>query len=219
MLTRKLHLGPGMRFVALNAPDGFKDLLGELPDGAREASTLGGLFDLIVLFATDQKTLATRWPKILASLKDEGILWLAFPKKASGVKSNLGGMNSGEISKGSAWQPVASISIDETWSAVRFKHSPGLEERRARRGEEISYDADGTPCIDRKNRVITPPADLRQLLKRHEKARTFFESLSFTNRREYVEWIIGAKRADTRSQRLTLTLDKLSDGKRNPSER
>ena len=109
------------------------------------------------------------------------------------------------------------IGIDEAWSSVRFKHAPGLDRVREARQDGIIRDNDGTVCIDRKNRVITPPGDLQQLLGRNARARAQFDTLSFTNQREYVGWIIEAKRPETRAARLSKTVDLLSKGKKNPT--
>ena len=115
--------------------------------------------------------------------------------------------------------PLAQISIDETWSGVRFKYAPGLEQQRAQRTIEVICDADGTPCIDKKTRVITPPHDLQARLAKDSRANTFFNSLSFTHRKEYVAWIIEAKRPETRAQRVSQAIEKLRNDKKNPSEK
>jgi len=111
------------------------------------------------------------------------------------------------------------IGLDDMWSSVRFKYAPGLDRAREARQDEIIRDADGTVCIDRRNRAITPPGDLQKLLSRNTKARTQFDTLSFTNQREYVGWIIEAKRPETRAARLSKTVDLLSKGKKNPTDK
>jgi hypothetical protein len=220
MLIKKLHLKPGMRFIATNAPEGFQRTLGPLPEGATREQALRGTFDLILLFVSSRKELKSQWAKALSSLKPDGLLWVAHPKKSSGVASDLTAMNGDwGLDKNSAWQPVSLIAVDEHWSATRFKHAPGLNQQRVQRGDELIHDTDGTPCIDRKNRVIAAPKDLQQLLDRNAKAASFFDSLSFTNKREYVGWVIGAKRPETRSQRVEQAIEKLLARKRNPSEK
>jgi len=218
MLAQKLQLKPGMRYVVVNGPDGFSRALGKVPAGATPAPALRGELDLVLIFTRDSKQLGLLWPKALKSLKGDGVLWVAYPKKSSGITSDLAGMNTWELTRGSPWQPVSSISIDDTWSAVRFRHAPGLDQRRAERQDEVMRDADGTVCIDRMNRTVTAPRDLMQLFKKAPKANALFETLSFTHRREYVQWILEAKRPETRAQRLSKTVEKLSQGKRNPTE-
>jgi hypothetical protein len=218
MLAKKLHLKPGMRFTVVNAPDGFARTLGKLPPGARQEPSFRPDLDLVMVFASNQKGLNGQWPKAIAALKTDGTLWVSYPKKSSGIQTDLG-MGEWEVTKGSDWNPVAMIGVDDTWSAVRFKYAPGLEREREARQEESIRDADGTVCIDRKNRVVTPPGDLQKLLGRNARARAQFDALSFTHQREYVGWIIEAKRPETRAMRLAKAVDLLSKGKKNPSEK
>lgn len=76
---------------------------------------------------------------------------------------------------------------------------------------EITKDTD--------ERVVDIPEDLEFLLSKKPKARSAFDALSFTNKKEYVGWINDAKKADTREKRLTDTVQKLLSGKKNPSQK
>ena len=220
MLTKKLHLKPGMCFAAVNAPPGFARTLGKLPAGVTQEKALREALDFVMLFVLNKKELKNQWPKALASVKPCGALWVAYPKKSSGIDSDLAAMNSDwEVYKNSDWQPVSSIAIDDTWSGKRFRQRPGLGQARAQRQDEVTRDADGTVCIDRKNRVITPPGDLQKVMNKNAKARSAFDGLSFTNQREYVGWIIEAKRPETRAARLAKTIEMLSKGRKNPSDK
>ena len=219
MLIQKLKLKDGEAAV-LNAP---KDVAVELQGVKLKTSLPAGAadrFDFILLFAKDSSSLVPAWKKVIPALKREGMLWVAYPKKSSGIESDLSGMTgSWSVYAGSDWQPVASISINETWTGVRFKYSPGLESERHGRAEETIKDADGTVVVDRANRVIQPPKDFAQLLAKHPEAKALFEKLSFTNRKEYVLWIVEAKKQETRENRLKLALEKIVSGKKNPAEK
>ncbi len=218
MLARKLYLKPGMRFVVVNAPDGFSRTLGKLPAGVKQEPSLKPDLDLVMVFVSSQKALNTQWLKAIAALKTDGALWVSYPKKSSGIETDLD-ISAWEATKESNWNPVAMIGIDDTWSSVRFKHSPGLDRAREARQEESIRDVDGTVCVDRKNRVVTPPGDLQKLLGKNAKARAQFVTLSFTNQREYVGWIIEAKKPETRTARLAKTVEMLSKGKKNPTDK
>ena len=222
-LARKLGLKSGMRFVVIDGPEEARRALDPLPTGASEARALRGSLDLILLFARDRRSLGRRWPAVIAALKPDSVLWVAHPKKSSGIESDLAGMDGWEVLPQSDWQPVSLISIDGTWSAHRLKHAPGLRDRRQARQDERMFDADGTCCIDRAARVVTPPADLQRAWSAKAgaaaRAKAAFRHLSFTNQREYVAWILGAKRAETRAQRVAAAVDKLASGKKNPLDR
>jgi hypothetical protein len=219
MLVEKLHLKPGMRVAVVNAPPGFDRTMGKLPSGVTREASLKGPLDLVLLFVVSKKELKGQWPKALKSLKADGALWLAYPKKTSGMNSDLAMGTDWEVTNGSPWQPVASIAVDETWTGIRFRNSPGLDRVREQRQDENERDADGTVCVDRKNRIVTPSGDLQKLLERNAKARAQFDTLAFTHKREYVKWIIEAKKPETRAARLAKTIDMLSKGKKNPSDK
>jgi hypothetical protein len=145
-------------------------------------------------------------------------VWVSYPKKNSGIETDLG-MGEWEATRGSGWNPVAMIGIDDTWSAVRFKHHPGLDAVREARQAESIRDGDGTVCVDRQKRIVTAPKDLQRLLARNADARRAFDALSFTNRKEYVVWIIDAKKPETRAARVDKSVEMLAKGKKNPSEK
>ena len=63
------------------------------------------------------------------------------------------------------------------------------------------------------------PVELQQLFNKNKKAAEFFQSLAFSHRREYVEWILSAKRDDTKQKRLEATMEKLILGKKNFNEK
>jgi hypothetical protein len=216
MLARKLHLKPGMRVAVANAPAGFS--LGRLPAGVAAGKSLTRDLDLVLLFALNQKELKSHWPNALAAVKRDGALWVSYPKKSSGVESDLS-MGEWEATKGSDWHPVSMIGIDGAWSATRFKYAPGLEAARHKRQDENIEDADGTVCVDRKNRITTAPKDLQKLFAKNAKARAAFDALSFTNRKEYVVWILDAKKPETRAARLAKSVEMLSKGGKNPSDK
>ncbi|MBI3220635.1 MAG: DUF1905 domain-containing protein [Bacteroidetes bacterium] len=72
---------------------------------------------------------------------------------------------------------------------------------------------------DLEERVVDLPKELQDLLKKNPKAKAFFDTLSFTNRKEYALWIASAKKEETLVKRLEAALSKLMAGKKNPSEK
>jgi hypothetical protein len=205
--------------AVINSP---KDILGEFKSLKPSASIPAGAkarFDFVLLFATNSKELEPAWKRIIPALKDNATFWVAYPKKSSSIASDLGGMGGNAVHAGSPWQPVTRVSIDETWTGVRYKLAPNLETERKERASEEICDTDGTLVVDRINRVIHLPKDLGAVLSKHPEAKAFFDGLSFTNKKEYVLWIVEAKKAETRSNRVTSALEKMVSGKKNPSEK
>ena len=67
--------------------------------------------------------------------------------------------------------------------------------------------------------IVNPPDDFSKELRRSKVASHFFDTLSLTNKKEYVSWIVGAKKETTRTRRLESAIDKLIAGKKNPAEK
>jgi hypothetical protein len=86
-------------------------------------------------------------------------------------------------------------------------------------GKEVGDVVNVTIEKDEEERVVDVPEDLKNLLAKNRKASDFYNSLSFTNRKEYAVWISSAKKEETREKRLEATLSKLLSGKKNPSEK
>lgn len=72
---------------------------------------------------------------------------------------------------------------------------------------------------DLQERVVEIPDDLASLLKKNPAEKEFFDSLSFTNRKEYARWITDAKREETRSARLQKIIEFLNLKRKNPTDK
>ncbi|MGH9149584.1 MAG: DUF3052 domain-containing protein, partial [Acidimicrobiales bacterium] len=89
-LVRKLAIGPGAVVALVNAPPNFPSLLEPLPPGVIFRSRAGrGPCDVVVAFFTRRAELARRVPALARALAPAGGLWLAWPKKASGVATDV----------------------------------------------------------------------------------------------------------------------------------
>jgi hypothetical protein len=219
-LIEKLKIRSGAVAV-INCPEDILNDFKSFKPAASLPAEAKQHFDFVLLFATHSKELEAAWNRIIPALKEDAVFWIAYPKKSSGVPSDLGGMSGTgwSVHAGSPWQPVAAVSIDDTWTGTRFKFAPNLENERKERASEEIRDSDGTLVVDRINRVVHPPKDLATVLSSHPEAKKFFDQLSFTNKREYVTWIVESKKSETRTKRLASALDKIASGKKNPSEK
>jgi hypothetical protein len=120
-LARKLRLQPGHRVLILNAPEGYVDRLRPLPQGVELADTAGGEFDFVHLFARNSTDLAWMVRQALESIKYDGLLWVSYPKKSAGVATDLSRDVFWTALEGDGLRPVMQVSIDDTWSALRFR--------------------------------------------------------------------------------------------------
>ncbi|UJR83322.1 hypothetical protein [Sandaracinus amylolyticus] len=122
-LAKKLQLKPGRSFRALHAPSAI-----ELE------STAKGAADVVLCFVGSQAELAKRWEAAVRALAPDGVLWMAYPKKSAGTKTDIDRDSGWGPFAEAGWAPVSQVSIDDTWSALRWKHDPALREERAARG-------------------------------------------------------------------------------------
>lgn len=93
------------------------------------------------------------------------------------------------------------------------------QDMRRKIGKEPGAEVSVTIEEDKEERKIAIPAELQEHFTKDTAAFDFFKSLSFTNQKEYILWITTAKRPETRLERITRTIDKLSLRKKNPSEK
>ena len=119
-LPKKLGIKPACRLGLVNAPAGFAGTLGELPPGVAPAPMKRGPYDVIVLFANTGHDLARALPAARQRLDPAGGLWVAWPKKASGIPTDI---TEAEVrARGLAAGLVDNkvCAIDDTWSGLRF---------------------------------------------------------------------------------------------------
>src|SRR3954463_6692175 len=88
-LIKKLGLKPQMRAVVIAAPLGFVRALSPLPEGVTVSDSLPGPYDFVQLFARVKLDIEKIAQKLVKSASPNGLLWITYPKKTSGVPSDL----------------------------------------------------------------------------------------------------------------------------------
>lgn len=120
-LAKKLGIKAGHNLVTLGAPDGFVDSLAPLPENVKITSSLAGKtpVDVAVLFVTTLADLRGKFSKVSSRLDSAGGLWVAWPKKASGVKTDVNEnlVRDHALEVGLVDNKVC--AIDDTWSGLR----------------------------------------------------------------------------------------------------
>ena len=119
-LPKKLCIREGARVALVNAPTDFETVLGALPEGVEFVSPSRKGLDVVLLFARSRAELVRRFESLAARIAPDGSLWVAWPKKASGVETDLvegyvrqHGLDVGLVD-------VKVCEVDETWSGLRF---------------------------------------------------------------------------------------------------
>jgi len=120
-LVRKLGIKPETRLGLIGAPAGFDETLGELPLGVRVRRRLGGQpFDVIVAFFDRRAALERRLPALAGALDPDGGLWLAWPKRASGVPTDLTDTVVRDLGLAAGLVDNKVCAVDQVWSGLRL---------------------------------------------------------------------------------------------------
>jgi hypothetical protein len=129
-LAKKLGLKEGFRVAFVNSPKGFQKELGVLTPGFEiKTGTLTKPLDLIVLFVNSQQTMLTEFPRLARKLSKNGMLWVAWPKKTSGIATDLTGNIVRDIGLGIGLVDVKVCAVNEIWSGLKFVYR--LKDRAA----------------------------------------------------------------------------------------
>ena len=116
-LPRKLGIKPGHRFALLGAPDGFGL---ELPEDVSVRRRAGGKADVILTFHTARAELEQRLPALRAMMEPAAGLWIAWPKRASKVPTDITEDVLREIALPTGLVDNKVCAVDETWSGLRL---------------------------------------------------------------------------------------------------
>ena len=114
-ITRKLQIKPGMNGRVLNQPDSVD--LGII----QQTRARNGSGHYVVVFVSNQAQLAASLDAALDKLSEDGLLWFCYLKMSSGIVSDINRDHGWQPLKDRGYRGVRQISIDSTWSALRFR--------------------------------------------------------------------------------------------------
>jgi hypothetical protein len=120
-LARKLLIKPESRLLVLNAPADWLERLGTLPDGVEVAAGPGDAADVVHLFVSQKDEVDAHAPAAMAATRPGGVLWASYPKRSAKVVTDLTRDHGWEAFAEAGWRPVTQVSIDQVWSALRFR--------------------------------------------------------------------------------------------------
>jgi hypothetical protein len=120
-LPKKLGIKEGFQIAFIEAPAGFSSTLGELPPGVVEVGPRGkGPLDLVVLFVKSLAELNKAFPNQKDRLAPAGMLWIGWPKKSSGVVTDLTENVIRDTGLALGLVDTKVCAIDDMWSALKF---------------------------------------------------------------------------------------------------
>ena len=211
--AQKLRIKESYQLRTVNAPIEFKKNLGPLPAGVK-ISTDSKNYDQVHWFVMNKAQMEKELEKVLKLLKDDVVLWIYYPKGTSKIQTDL--------TRDKGWDNflkhdeltwISLISFDETWSTFGARLKSEADKRKeakpAKEREIFNW-------VNPETKEVKLPADVATTLKKNKKLQEFFNALSFTNKKEYIEWIVTAKREETRKERIAGTVERLGKGWKNP---
>ena len=120
-LVQKLQLKAGQRLVVINAPESYTErLAAELP-GIQMSQPDSHPADAVLLFARNLAEAEQLVPHGIRAVNEDGLLWVAYPKGSSGLKTDINRDTLWRATEPTGWQPVRQVAIDQVWSAMRFR--------------------------------------------------------------------------------------------------
>ncbi|WP_345371704.1 YdeI/OmpD-associated family protein [Algivirga pacifica] len=193
-VLKKLRIPNNGPFLLLNAPEQMKEsILQAFPN--THTSVTEDAYEAILIFVHEKKEIKEWGTKGLKHMSTKGILWFAYPKKSSGVKTDISRDQGWDFLERKELVPVSQVAIDDTWSALRFRAVKEVSlTRRVQGGRR--------PAIE-------VPDVLKEALDRNPEASAFFNKLAYTYRKEYAQWIGSAKKEETIQQRVAKAIELL----------
>lgn len=123
-LIKKLGIKPKQRVLILNAPEGYAEQIGTLlPAGVElvTSPTSAANSDVVLQFVRNKAEVEQNIPLAIQIVKPGGLLWISYPKQSAKVPTDINRDILWKIFPDIEWRPVTQISIDEVWSALRFR--------------------------------------------------------------------------------------------------
>ena len=216
-IAQKLRIKEKDSLLTVNAPPEFKKNLGVLPAGAKIITT-GKDYNQVHWFVQNKAQMLKEMKKVLAMVKENVILWIYYPKGTSKMQTDLTRDKGWEdlLAHGDKLTWISLISFDDTWSVFGCRLKTEADRKKEAKPKE---EREVFKYVNPQTKEVTLPDDLADILKKNKKEAGLFEALSFTNKKEYIEWVVTAKREETRNERLKGTIERLGKGWKNPANR
>lgn len=209
---QKLRIKAGMNLLTLHAPPNFEEQLQPLPADVSVSDNVKD-YHQMHWFVRNKIQLEREMDKVIKLVKENVLCWIYYPKGTSKIQTDLTRDKGWEaLLIHSELQWLSLISFDETWSCFGFR----IKTEKDKKKETQPKEREIFKFIDAAKKEIILPVELAEAFSKHACEQAFFQSLSFTNQKEFVEWIVTAKREETRRDRVLGTIERLSNQWKNP---
>jgi hypothetical protein len=129
-VVEKLGIKPGFCICTIGAPAAYDDIVGRLPAGVTLATTLKAPLDMVHVFATETRGLAARLRSCRNAIMPDGMVWVSWPKKASGIVTDLTDVVVRKTALPLGLVDIKVCAIDNTWSGLKFVIPTELRSKR-----------------------------------------------------------------------------------------
>jgi hypothetical protein len=214
-ISDKLKIKAKATLLTINAPIDFKKGLQGLPADVKITDS-GKDYDQVHWFVLNRSQLEKEMSKVMKLVKPGVIVWVYYPKGTSKIQTNLTRDKGWDclLSEGDKLTWISLISFNDTWSVFGFRAKTEADKKK---DAKPKVEREIFKWVDPQTKEVTLPDDLAAALKKNKKQSDIFNALSFTCKKEYIEWIVTAKREETRTERIKGTIERLAKGWKNPS--
>ncbi|PYO94990.1 MAG: DUF3052 domain-containing protein [Gemmatimonadetes bacterium] len=119
-LAAKLGIKPRTRIAIIDPPRGYRATLGKLPDDVTVASRPSGSYPLIHFFTRSRAVLESKLPALLGALDTDGALWISWPKKSSGVATDMTEDVVRQVALPTGLVDIKVAAVDDVWSGLKL---------------------------------------------------------------------------------------------------
>jgi hypothetical protein len=213
-IVEKLRIEKGFSLLTINAPADFKKGLLGLPSGVKIADS-GKDYNQVHWFVLNKAQVEKELSKVMKLVKPGVIVWIYYPKISSGMQTDLNRDKGWDclMKEGDKLTWISLISFDDTWSVFGLRAKTEADKKKE---AQPKPEREIFRWINPQTKEVKLPDDLTAALKKNKKQSEFFNTLSFTNKKEYVEWIVTAKQEKTRNERISGTIERLAKQWKNP---
>jgi hypothetical protein len=131
-VIQKLGIQPGFCLFIEGAPAAYSDIVGKLPVNATIVPRLKAPLDIVHVFVTEASGLAGKLRSYRAAIKPDGMIWVSWPKKSSGVATDLTDVVVRDTALPLGLVDIKVCAIDDTWSGLKFVIPKDQRAKRAK---------------------------------------------------------------------------------------
>ena len=119
-LAQKLGIKIGQRVISINAPVTYRKLLAPLPEGVSFSDKLDKNATFVHLFVSERKTLEKELKRLRKMIANNGVVWVSWPKKSSGVRTDVTEDVLRDVALPLGLVDIKVCAVDETWSGLKL---------------------------------------------------------------------------------------------------